>query len=488
MSQTPDPRARVVERVDPPGHAIFAAVEVEAPIRDSRNVDCWTLGSLYQSAASEAEARGDETAARGFGLLCEIANIHFKPEDRAEPFGPLSVFDGQRTLIPSNLHGEQSAAIAGLVPTINNSGLRARLADLAWQNDRKLASMAQHAIDGYCESVELVLDGKAEFFNDDQMACGYDGCRMLRRACQLAHATGWKDPGASRLRTLIGAVVRDAIERQDHRGFSNASEIALDFAIDDAAAIALNAERFAASEHVDPHWSHDLWELAARAHGSSQDEQERYRCLAGAAESYLAIADAVGGEGMVAASAIMDAILALRRLPNTKQRRKELEGRLRHAQRSVRDEMGVISTTFDLTDFIRHARKSVGGKSLPLALGRFADLAQSPEPEALREQARRIAAENPLSSIMGSTKTETRTASRALSWWGSVIPSQCRNPLFTGRMVKRTRRSRTGSPSRVIWEPTPEARHPAVNDACRRPRVEPRGRRAGPDSGMVRPT
>ena len=112
------------------------------------------------------------------------------------------------------------------------------------------------------------------------------------------------------------------------------------------------------------------------------------------------------GEGMVAAGAIMDAIQALRRLPNTKQRRQELEGRLRHAQSSVRDEMGVVSTRFDLTDFIRHARQSVGGKSLPLALGRFADLAQSPEPEALREQARRIAAKSPLSSIVGSTMVD----------------------------------------------------------------------------------
>ena len=47
----------------------FAAVEVEAPIRDSANVDCLTLATLYQGAASEAEAGGKETALRVFGLL-----------------------------------------------------------------------------------------------------------------------------------------------------------------------------------------------------------------------------------------------------------------------------------------------------------------------------------------------------------------------------------------------------------------------------------
>ena len=384
----------------------FAAVEIEAPIRGSSNVDSWSLGSLYQTAASEAEASGNESAARVFALLCEIANIHFKPEDRAEPYGPLSVFNDQRTLIPADLRGEQSAAIADLVPNIENPGLRARLADIAWQNDRKRASIAQQAIEAFCEAVSLVLDGKAEFFNEDRTASGYDGCRMLRRACQLAHATGWKDPGASRLRTLTGTVIRYAIHREDHRGFLDVSEVALEYRIDDPAAIALNAEKFATSVNVDPHSSHGLWELAAHAHSSLENEQERDRCLVGAAESRVTIAEAAGGEGMVPAGAIMDAIQELRRLPKTRQRRKEIEERLRQAQASVRDEMGSFTTKFDVTHFIRHAQKSVGGKSLPQALGEFAYMESSPDPEALQEQARRNAAENPLSSIMPSTMVD----------------------------------------------------------------------------------
>ena len=392
--------ARVVTAAD------FAAVDVEAPIRGSRNVDCWTLGNLYQSAGSEAEASGNESAARVFALLREIANIHFKPEDRAAPYGPLSVRDNQRTLIPSDLQGEQSAAIADLVPSIENPGLRARLADIAWQNDRKLASIAQQAIEAFCEAVSLVLDGKAEFFNEDRTASGYDGCRMLRRACQLAHAMGWKDPSAARLRTLIGTVIRDAVEREHGRGFLDVSEVALEYRIDDPAAIALHAEKFATSANIDPHSSRDLWELAARAHNSLQDEEERDRCLIGAAESHMTIAEAAGGEGMVAAGAIMDAIQALRRLPNTRQRRKELEGRLRHAQASVRDEMGSFSTSFDITDLVQRARESVGGKSLAQALGGFAALTPSPDPEDLREQARRLAAEAPLASILASTMVD----------------------------------------------------------------------------------
>ena len=384
----------------------FAAVDVEAPIRDSKKVDAWSLGRLYQTAASEEEDSHNETALRVFGLLSAVAQIHFKPEDRSEPFGPQSVFDGHRSMIPSDLRGDQSTIFSELVPTIHNPGIRARLADIAWHNHRNLADMAQHAIDAYCEAVQFVLDGEAEFFDEDRTASSNDGCDMLRRACQVAHATGWKDPKASRLRTLVGAVIRDAIYRQDHRGFFNASEVALQFRIDDPASIAANAEIFATSKDVDPHWSHDLWELAAQAHRQTGNADERDRCLVGAAESFVTIADTAGGEGMVAASFIMDAIQALGRLPNTRQRRQALKERLRHAQASVRDEMGVISTTIDLTEHVKHARRRVAGVSLAQALAEFAQLSASPDPDALRGEARRLAEENPLSSIMQSTQVD----------------------------------------------------------------------------------
>ena len=131
--------------------------------------------------------------------------------------------------------------------------------------------------------------------------------------------------------------------------------------------------------------------------------KRRGRYLVGAAETFVTIADAAGGEGMVAASFIMDAIQALRRLPNTKQRRQELEEKLHRAQASVRDEMGVISTKIDLTEDVQYARRTIRGVSLAQALAKFANLIESPDPHALREQARKRASENLLSALMAST-------------------------------------------------------------------------------------
>ena len=72
----------------------FAAVALERPLRETSNFDCWTLGSLYQAAASEAQEANDEAEVRVYSLLSAITNIHFKPEDRSEPYGPQSVSAG----------------------------------------------------------------------------------------------------------------------------------------------------------------------------------------------------------------------------------------------------------------------------------------------------------------------------------------------------------------------------------------------------------
>ena len=339
-------------------------------------------------------------AERVFRLLASVCIIHFKPHDTAEPYGPMGVFGTERTLIPSDLQGDQSTVFAEIVPDIRNPGLRARLADIAWINDRKLADLARQAIKAYCEAVQLVLDGKAELFPEERRACSNSGCNMLRRACQIAYAIGWKEPERSELKSLIKAVASDAFNLKDNRGFLNAGELCLDYSIEDPIILAENAEAMAALESKDPHDSQDLWKLAARGYQQAQKGADSNRCLIDAAECYVTIASAAGFKGMVAASCLMDAIKELRHIPNTRERRQELEAKLQSAQAGIPDEMGTISTEFDLTDLIDHARESVAGLTLAQAFGRFADLARSPEIAKLYDDVQKQAEENPLQSMM----------------------------------------------------------------------------------------
>ena len=110
----------------------FAEVDVEAPIRDANSVDCRNLVTLYETARKQRAQSGDEVAARVFDLLAQVTRMHFKPDDGAEPYGPMIVLaDGRRSMILSDLRGGQSAVFAGIAPGLQNPGLKARLSDIA---------------------------------------------------------------------------------------------------------------------------------------------------------------------------------------------------------------------------------------------------------------------------------------------------------------------------------------------------------------------
>ena len=287
------------------------------------------------------------------------------------------VADGRRTIIPTDLGGSQSATLASFAPSISNLGLRARCADIAWICDRKLASMAVLAIRGYCDGLAKVLAGDAELFAEDEKASSHHGEELLRRACQIAAATGWKEQEAEQIAALIQDVLQDTTPVARTRMALNFSELALDYRLVPAATIASNAEQIAAGGGF-PDTARRLWEVAARAHRHDKKETESNRCLVNAAECYVAMAAAADFKGMTASSWLMDAIKALRHLPGTGPRRAELEGKLREAQASISDEMGVISNEIDLSDIVDDTRKRIGGLSLAQAIAEFIRLEASP--------------------------------------------------------------------------------------------------------------
>ncbi len=376
----------------------FSSVDAEAPIRDSRNVDCRSIARLYAEAVQKEN--GNETAVRVFGFLEDVTRIGFNPKGGSSPYVPWLVGEeGKRTIIPDDLESEQFAEIEKMVPGIQNPGLRARLADIVWLNDRTRADMARRAITAYCEAIRLVLDRKARFQHEEKVASGFDGRDSLLRACQITKETGWKDSEVSTLKALVHDVINDSIKREHHRGLLNIAEVTLRFEIDDdRTRIAEAAETFADSSDIHPDCSRNLWTLAAEIHSRSGNTGDKNRCLIKAAETHVTLAETSESK-LVAASSLMDAIKELQRLPNTRQQRQELDGKLRAAQLSRRDEMGVLPITLDVTRIAKEARQIVGGLSIEEALERFSALEQSPHPESLWAGARRQAEENLFSSM-----------------------------------------------------------------------------------------
>jgi hypothetical protein len=164
------------------------------------------------------------------------------------------------------------------------------------------------------------------------------------RACQIANATGWKEPEGGRLKALVIGLVQSTFDAGDASSYLNVATVALNYNIATTAEVALQAEALSRVGGLFPDTARHLLELAGAAYRSEDNEGESNRCLALAAECYVAMAEAADSKGMTAASWLMDAIKALRHLPGTRQRRTELEAKLREAQAAIADEMGVIST------------------------------------------------------------------------------------------------------------------------------------------------
>jgi hypothetical protein len=95
----------------------FQAAGCETPIAATRKVYVLCHGALYEQAEMDAQDAGDERAAKVYRLLA-VTKIHFKPNDRAEPYGPMFVMAGRRSVIPSDLRGAQSEAFAAIAPSI----------------------------------------------------------------------------------------------------------------------------------------------------------------------------------------------------------------------------------------------------------------------------------------------------------------------------------------------------------------------------------
>ena len=117
----------------------------------------------------------------------------------------------------------------------------------------------------YCDSVRLVLDEKAELFLDDDGVSSSACVKLLRRACQIAHATGWREPESVELKSIIASLTQRGFDEKDATGYLHISALNLDYGVTDPADIGIQAESLALSDELDPHGSQYLWKLAARA-------------------------------------------------------------------------------------------------------------------------------------------------------------------------------------------------------------------------------
>jgi hypothetical protein len=166
-------------------------LDFEGPIAYTVTAEPDELSTLYRKAAKLHEELGDADAApaaRVFAMLASAMGLHFKPENRHEPYGAMCIWaDGRRSALPEDFRGEPEAVLVYAAERARNPVLRARLSDLSWLLDRKRIDLGRAAVAAYVGIVEKLETGVLQDrFEKEDGASGLAGRDILRRAFKSA--------------------------------------------------------------------------------------------------------------------------------------------------------------------------------------------------------------------------------------------------------------------------------------------------------------
>ncbi|MCH5277979.1 MAG: DUF4209 domain-containing protein [Desulfovibrionaceae bacterium] len=132
----------------------------------------WT--ALYR-AAEDAKKNGQLKHGKILWLLADACSMILEPDNRNNPFKPLILFEGKRSVILEDFTNDDILFFSKIVMFINHNMLKARISDILWLRNRSLGiEFALTAIDSYM-NINI---------NTTTMVTGGNDC--LRRAINLS--------------------------------------------------------------------------------------------------------------------------------------------------------------------------------------------------------------------------------------------------------------------------------------------------------------
>jgi hypothetical protein len=245
MDETPPEE---IESSSPARHPLatvadFDAVDFEAPIRGLQLADAHELFTPYQRACAAAEEAKAVPAQVVYRLLATLCTIALHPADKGGPWGPMMTFQTGRTAIPEDFIGEQTITISAIVPRVESPALRARLADIAWSNDRRDGRSAAAAIEAYCDTVTGILGGSLK--TSHGRAPVQEALTFLHRAMQIAKGSTARNKRPPKVAQTFEAMHAAARDAKDIWSFVSITDLGLDCGLRQPAIVAPELEALA---------------------------------------------------------------------------------------------------------------------------------------------------------------------------------------------------------------------------------------------------
>jgi hypothetical protein len=368
---------------------------------DVDNVIAGFEKDLYREYRTEFNKLADNTKEVGpeelhavWCLLTSVTSMQLRPSNTREPFGPMFVLEDCRSAIPEDLTEESLDALAEWMPEIQDSELKARIADLLWFRRRR-PEYARTAIAAYMDTARQIEDA------EHWPPCAERIERALRMSAMLRRNT----PEDYNMIIEYIESVLDKYAGDDPKFLSvKLLDLLADFGHDNPdkyfhLAVGI-AER--ARGTADWHKAEQAWEVADKWAALLKDDERRNSVLISWAETYSEQAQS-GDSGLGSSMWMQKSIELYKRVPNSRERRDELYQILRQFQKDSRDQMTLIEgPEIDLSESVNESRKAVSGKTFEDALFNLAfRVARPPKFEEIKKQAKENMEKFVLSRMFG---------------------------------------------------------------------------------------
>lgn len=313
----------------------------------------------------------------------------------------------RRSSIPADWQGEQNEALNLVYEKVKHPGLRARIADVVWVNDRKKSAAAREAIEAYCEAAEGLRNGtyKDRFERDSDVSI--EEMDLVERAIQLAILTTKRGtPLPNRVISAVNALYGAAQAHLDVVPYRRAAGLRFQHSLMDNATLAKELEQFAsdAAQKAEayPMALKSVWELAESIYDYLKQPEDVRRCQLASVEMTIAMKEQVF-QASAKAHWLREAIGQLRNIPDTKEYQDKLFKEMRALQEEALAELSAFSIPMDMSDTISGTIKVFEDLSLTDGLKQFAFLTWPSPVENLRAQALETLNEQTIVSMFGAT-------------------------------------------------------------------------------------
>jgi hypothetical protein len=391
------------DKVEPPlvTLAQFEGCTFNDPVSGLSQVGMTAISIAYRQAMMAADPSCKEV----FRLLADIAGIHLTPADRGKMWVPGVQMGSGRTMLPSDIRGEQSDVIEAVLPAVRHPALQARLADVVWSNDLRKGAAARIAVEAYCACVDGLMSGEFGAVHPVNGRNLVDAQVPAQRALQIASAIKKKSaPLPDRVGNALKGLYHQALREAQPFVFSRFAQLCVDYSLIEPRQAAQDLESVgtASGVGIPPEVIRMALDYAGVLYGRVNDDESELRCQMGAVRQMLRMRDECAQAG-AKASWVMDALLRLRRIKTDEAAalELELESDLRLLQRASMRELGTFEVDIRMPAEKERILGHFAAMDFSTALKSFALLEPSPKIEDLKAAALKRAEDNPLSGMMG---------------------------------------------------------------------------------------